>query len=69
MTTEPVTSVESPLLSLSEAAAYCRTTELVVSRAYRTRRLTVFKHGRKPLFRREDLDAWINANVIHAVKL
>lgn len=50
---------DSPYLTLTEAAAYCRRTPKTLSNHKAAGRLRAVPGTRPPLFRVEDLDAWL----------
>lgn len=61
-------SIDSPLLSADEAAAYCRVTRRVVLQAFRDRRVSGVKCGKAVMFLRSDLDAWIAESTVKALR-
>ena len=56
------TPLSEPLLTADEVAALLRVPRSTVSELTRTRRLPHIKVGRRTLFVRVDLDAWVIAN-------
>ena len=58
------TPLSEPLLTADEVAALLRVPRSTVYELTRTRRLPHIKVGRRTLFVRVDLDAWVIANRI-----
>jgi excisionase family DNA binding protein len=58
----PQTLLSEPLLTAEEVAALLRVPRSTVYELMRTRRLPHIKVGRRTLFVRVDLDAWVVAN-------
>lgn len=56
----PPKPADSPYLTLAEAAAYCRRTPKTLCNHKCQGRLRAVHGTRPPLFRVEDLDAWLN---------
>lgn len=53
--------IQSPYLTLSEAAAYCRRAPKTLSNHLSQGNLRTLPGTRPPLFRKEELDAWLTA--------
>lgn len=62
-TTVPTAAVDSPYLTLAEAAAYCRRSPQTLSNHKAIGRLVAVPKSRPPLFRVEDLDAWMTGRI------
>lgn len=51
--------VDSPYLTVDEAAAYCRRSRKTILNHHCLGTIRSMPHTRPPLFKREDLDAWV----------
>lgn len=60
--------MESPWLSAQEAAAYVKRTVKTIENWTSDGKIRVFYPDRRPLYKRSDLDAWIEKNVSEPVR-
>jgi len=56
--------VISPWLSAEEAAAYVRRTVKTIENWTSDGKIRVYKPDRRPLYKRSDLDAWIEKHAV-----
>jgi excisionase family DNA binding protein len=59
--------VETPWLSAEEAAAYVKRTTKTIENWTSDGKIRVYKPDRRPLYHKNDLDAWIKKHVVEPV--